>query len=80
MNSKHKEQLLQSFQDYLEQIDEPQIDEAGADAVDLYSLFTQLGALKSEIRLESRQWNAATKTTNARLPWLSKIYYWELSS
>jgi molecular chaperone GrpE len=55
MNSKHKEQLLQSFQDYLAQIDEPQIDEAGADAVDLYSLFTELSALKAEVRLESRQ-------------------------
>jgi molecular chaperone GrpE len=55
MNSKHKEQLLQSFQVYLEQIDEPQIDEAGADAVDLYSLFTELAALKAEVRLESRQ-------------------------
>jgi molecular chaperone GrpE len=55
VNTDLKEQLLQSFRDYLEETEELQNDEAETQAPNLYSLFSELAALKSEVRLESRQ-------------------------
>ncbi|MEN8131055.1 MAG: nucleotide exchange factor GrpE [Pseudomonadota bacterium] len=50
-----KEQLVQRFRDYLEAVEEPQDDDAEMETPDLYSLFSELAALKTELRLESRQ-------------------------
>ena len=55
MKTDLKEQLLESFRDYLDDVDEPQGDVAEAEIPDLYSLFSALEALKTEVRLESRQ-------------------------
>lgn len=50
-----KEQLVQRFRDYLEAVEEPQDDDTELETPDLYSLFSELAALKTEVRLESRQ-------------------------
>jgi molecular chaperone GrpE len=57
MNSETKEQLLERFRAYLDQIPDATVSEPGeADRrTDLYSLFGELAALKTEVRLESRQ-------------------------
>lgn len=55
MKTDLKEQLLQGFRDYLEETEQPQGDETETQAPDLYSLFSELAALKTEVRLESRQ-------------------------
>ncbi len=61
MDHETTERLLDRFRAYLDETPEPgPSDEAGADAdaerrTDLYSLFAELAALKSEVRLESRQ-------------------------
>ncbi len=57
VNVETKEQLLERFRAYLDELPEAVPTETSEDArhTDLYSLFTELVALKNEIRLESRQ-------------------------
>lgn len=54
MDTETKEQLLSRFRAYLDSMEETAA-EAETGWTDLYSLFTELAALKNEVRLESRQ-------------------------
>jgi len=65
MKADPREYLLQKFRDYLEQ-DEEAVQESNeriasesVSTVDLFTLFTELAALKNEVRLESRQLKSA---------------------
>ena len=49
-----KERLLKRFQAYLEEADVPPV-ETDSEAPDLFTLLTELMALKNEVKLESRQ-------------------------
>ena len=55
MDSEIKEQLLERFRAYLDEQPEAAPDESVENRTDLYSLFSELVALKNEVRLESRQ-------------------------
>ena len=57
MDEASKQNLLERFRQYLDRVEEhPQNTDAGNDReVDLYTLFTELASLKSEIKIESRQ-------------------------
>lgn len=56
MEHEAKEQLVRQFRSFLEQDEGWQDPEASAPgATDLFSLFTELAALRSEVKLESRQ-------------------------
>ncbi len=58
MDERQKEELVARFRQYLDQ----EGDGCGAEnepAVDLFSLFTELAGLKSEVRLESRRFKTA---------------------
>ena len=57
MDEARKQNLLERFRQYLDGVDEhPQKrDEEGDREVDLYTLFSELASLKSEIKIESRQ-------------------------
>lgn len=57
MNIETREQLLERFRAYLDELPDIAPAEAGAESqrTDLYSLFAELAALKNEVRLESRQ-------------------------
>lgn len=55
MDSEIKEQLLERFRAYLDEQPDTAPDEADENRTDLYSLFSELVALKNEVRLESRQ-------------------------
>jgi molecular chaperone GrpE len=65
MKADPREYLLQKFSDYLEQGEEAvqesteRATRESASTVDLFALFTELAALKNEIRLESRQLKSA---------------------
>jgi molecular chaperone GrpE len=54
-----KEELLRQFQTYLEQVPDHPAEELPEERIDLYSLFSELAGLKSEVRIESRQLKAA---------------------
>ncbi len=56
LSSGQKEQLLEQFGAYL---DEPDTQPDGPTEVDLYTLFTELAAVKTEVKIESRQVKAA---------------------
>lgn len=55
MDSEIKQQLLERFRAYLDAQPEAAPDELTENRTDLYSLFSELVALKNEVRLESRQ-------------------------
>jgi molecular chaperone GrpE len=55
MDSEIKEQLLERFRAYLDEQPDTASDEPDENRTDLYSLFSELVALKNEVRLESRQ-------------------------
>jgi molecular chaperone GrpE len=55
MDASTKAELLERFSGYLDTLDEAPPDEAEAGVIDLYTLFTELAGLRSEIKLESRQ-------------------------
>ena len=56
MNTESKEQLLERFRAYLDEAELETVSAYAADEhADLFSLFIELGALKNEIKLESRQ-------------------------
>lgn len=57
MNIETKEQLLERFRAYLDELPDATLAEPGEEnrQTDLYSLFSELAALKNEVRLESRQ-------------------------
>jgi len=56
MDAALKEQLVERFRRYLDSSDIDHGDSiSGAEAIDLYTLFTELAALKNEVKLESRQ-------------------------
>ncbi len=56
MDEETKEALVAQFRAYLEAEQPPAAEEAASDReVDLFTLFTELAALKNEVRLESRQ-------------------------
>jgi molecular chaperone GrpE len=57
MDEESKQSLLQRFRQYLDRVDEHphHTDEESGREVDLYTLFTELASLKSEIKIESRQ-------------------------
>ncbi len=58
MDTAAKETLLEQFRNYLDSIaEDPSEAPGGSDTseVDLFSLFTELAALKNEVKLESRQ-------------------------
>ncbi|MFZ1641866.1 MAG: nucleotide exchange factor GrpE [Candidatus Contendobacter sp.] len=57
MNIETKEQLLERFRAYLDELPDAVLAEPGEEnrQTDLYSLFSELAALKNEVRLESRQ-------------------------
>ena len=55
MDSEIKQQLLERFRAYLDEQPEAAPDELAENRTDLYSLFSELVALKNEVRLESRQ-------------------------
>lgn len=57
MNNKLKEELLQRFQAYLEEV--PEEEAAPDNQIDLFSLYSELAGLKSEVRIESRQLKTA---------------------
>ena len=59
MDTETKEQLLSRFRAYLDSVPETAVSEAETGQTDLYSLFTELAALKNEVRLESRQMKTA---------------------
>ncbi|MDG4552052.1 MAG: nucleotide exchange factor GrpE [Candidatus Contendobacter sp.] len=61
MNTQAKEQLLERFRAYLDELPDTALAEPGEETrqTDLYSLFGELVALKNEVRLESRQVKAA---------------------
>lgn len=60
MSSDSETELLERFRSYLQQRPVDSQDAASsAPEVDLYSLFTELSALKSEVKLESRQLKSA---------------------
>ncbi len=60
MEDDRKEQLLQRFRDYLEKAKEvTQNHDQPTEAVDLFTLFSELAALRNEVRLESRQFKSA---------------------
>ncbi len=79
MDSETKAQLLERFREYLDQQPEVVPTETGKPErrTDLYALFTELVALKTEVRLESRQFKtvledfravfAALQTTQTQL-------------
>ncbi len=52
MDQSTKEKLIEQFREYLET---EQINEEKSQQTDLFSLFTELAALRNEIKLESRQ-------------------------
>ncbi len=56
MDESNKEKLVEQFRAYLEKPDEK---ETPQQKTDLFSLFTELAALRNEIRLESRQLKTA---------------------
>jgi len=53
----HKAALLETFGGYLDQLDDLPQDPAGE--TDLYALFAELAALRTEVKAESRQFNGA---------------------
>ncbi|MFO1431889.1 MAG: nucleotide exchange factor GrpE [Candidatus Competibacteraceae bacterium] len=55
MDTDTKEQLLSRFRAYLDSVEETAVSEVETGWTDLYSLFTELAALKNEVKLESRQ-------------------------
>lgn len=57
MDTDTKEQLLERFRAYLDELPETALEEPNEEnrRTDLYSLFAELVALKNEVRLESRQ-------------------------
>lgn len=57
MNIETREQLLERFRAYLNELPDATLAEPGEEnrQTDLYSLFSELAALKTEVRLESRQ-------------------------
>ncbi len=57
MDIETKEQLLERFRAYLDELPDTVPTEPGEESrrTDLYSLFAELAALKNEVRLESRQ-------------------------
>jgi molecular chaperone GrpE len=57
MEEQGKQKLLQRFRQYLDRVDEHphHTDEESDRELDLYTLFTELASLKSEIKIESRQ-------------------------
>ena len=55
MDSEIKQQILERFRAYLDEQPEAAPDELAENRTDLYSLFSELVALKNEVRLESRQ-------------------------
>ena len=60
MKDERKELLLQRFRNYLDQSEEVSDDhEQSAQVVDLFTLFSELAALRNEVRLESRQFKSA---------------------
>lgn len=56
MDASKREQLLEEFSAYLDDMEEPAQDER---AVDLFSLLVEMASLKNEIRIESRQFKGA---------------------
>ncbi len=59
MDTATKEQLLNRFSAYLDSALETATSATESGQTDLYSLFTELAALKNEVRLESRQMKTA---------------------
>ncbi len=57
MDEKIKQQLIEQFSAYLDTA--PPCNVTPQDEVDLFSLFTELAGLRSEVRLESRQFRTA---------------------
>ena len=57
MDIETREQLLERFRAYLDELPDAALAEPGEEnrQTDLYSLFAELAALKTEVRLESRQ-------------------------
>ncbi len=58
MDDQQKEELVARFRHYLDHVEESGV-ERTEDDVDLFTLFTELAGLKSEVRLESRQFKSA---------------------
>ncbi|CAM4141672.1 nucleotide exchange factor GrpE [Vreelandella rituensis] len=59
MDTESQDQLLERFRAYLEEPGAPDTSEPAPDAPDLFSLLAELAALKSEVKIESRQFKAA---------------------
>ena len=57
MDIENKEHLLERFRAYLDELPDAALTDPGEESrqTDLYSLFSELAALKNEVRLESRQ-------------------------
>lgn len=53
MDDTKKAELLTQFENYLQNVDE--VEDTGTDTTDLFALFTELAALRNEVKLESRQ-------------------------
>ena len=58
MDDGNKSRLLAQFQEYLETVDLPQDDE-GTQQTDLFDLFSEMSALRNEVKIESRQFKTA---------------------
>ncbi|MCL7929758.1 nucleotide exchange factor GrpE [Halomonas llamarensis] len=59
MDKDQQEQLLERFRTYLQTPGSQETDEQALDAPDLFSLLAELAALKSEVKIESRQFKTA---------------------
>jgi molecular chaperone GrpE len=68
MDEANKLRLLEEFRRYLD--DGAAIEESAAAQTDLFSLFGELAALRTEVRTESRQFRAALDTIGEAHGWL----------
>ena len=57
MEENRKTDLLEAFGEYLEQLDAASLEPTGQ--TDLFSLFTELSALRTEVKTEARQFSSA---------------------
>ncbi len=73
-----KQQLLQQFKTWIESADGIETDLASQgnaeSAIDLYTLFAEFAALKSEIKIESRQFKSAFEQFETLMQYLKNNY------
>ena len=68
MNQEFKQQLLSEFADFLDREDAPHSrPENSKRTIDLYSLFQELIALKTEVKIEARQFKSALEQLQSQL-------------